>query len=121
MIVIGNDTKAYLNDRKHLKGYIDAVEKDLVLKGITDNYVTLTELKVADIETLNIVCIYLTKFPNKFNDQTLIDILEDHADLLVKVGTHAITLVCSEDDIVELVNNPTQEIRSNLLEKLISN
>ena len=119
MLIIGTDTKNYLNTRVELSQYLTELDRDLSEIGLNDNYTVLTELNVSGEELINVMCFYIVSFPKKFNQQLLLDILEDHADMLVNVCTHAITLFCDEDSVLELIDNPSVENRSKLLEKLI--
>lgn len=119
MLIIGADTRDYLNTRVELREYLTELDRDLTEVGIDDNYAVLTELNVSGEELVNVMCFYMVSFPKKFNQQLLLDILEDHAGMLVSVCTHAITLFCDENNILELADNPTMKNRNALLERLV--
>lgn len=118
MIIVGEDTKLFLKGKTVLTNYLTVIDEDCCKVGIDANSVVLTEINVPDEEIVSCICFYMSNFPKDFNQQILLEIFKDHADLLEEVCTFVNVAVCPQEEIEVLIEDSDMSLRVDLFSRL---
>jgi len=118
MILIGEDTKEFLQADSKLEQYLTALDTDFAELGANKNYIMLTHLELPqenddELESVICICFYFTNIPKDTKIEDCSKVLSDHVDMIENLNVFLHFAQVPEESVLELGDNPSRESRSD--------